>query len=276
MADTNIGKAESIRAPQDIIEKIRSKFQRYTPDVIQDALKNTMGIGNVLGLNDPASAAGGGSNASIAMLAASKEAGQVPGLRQALEYAVQRWPRLSSIGKESQFVEELPGYRGVYDPVSGLTQVALKEKGQPRSVSDILRTVGHELIGHGRQFARGMRDYPMKQTYGRAELKQMPERRRVFLENANKEYRVPYEERASEIDANTRGGQFVESLNKAKMVPLTPTEAYLMERRSGLNRSISDAMKGFPTEIKTRPRSGAGSGPLGLTEAEYNAIRSKR
>lgn len=276
MADLDLGKATSLRAPEGLLEKARAKYQRYTPNAIQEALRNAIGVANVIGLNDPSSV-GGSANASIAMLAKSKEAASVPGLRESLEYAVKRWPRLSGIGKESRFVESLPpGVRGEYDPVTGLAQIALNEGGKKRSVADILRSVGHELIGHGRQVQRGMRDYPIKQTYSGREVLAMPERRRQFLQSVDREASVPYERRASEIDARLRGNQFVDSLNKARMVPQDAMEGFLMQRRSGLQRSIDDMLSTLPTEIKSRPRSGSGSGPLGLTDAEYKALRGQK
>lgn len=67
----NVGAAEGVKAPRDLLEKAQLAYQGSVPDWLQSSLANAQTVGKALGLDQPASAMGGpgSSMAASALLA---------------------------------------------------------------------------------------------------------------------------------------------------------------------------------------------------------------
>lgn len=175
--------------------------------------------------------------ANMGMLAKSARVKEIPELQAALEWAIKKYPRLSKLGKKSEFVDALaakhtqnapPGSfpAGVYDGAEDSAVIALRDRdGNYRNVGEVLNTIGHELLAHARQYARGMRDTPRQRGYSPNEVATMRPDTVKFLQGMMDEQRIPYRLRPSEIEANAIGKLFSKKAIKALMQKPAPQAA---------------------------------------------------
>lgn len=177
-------------------------------------------------LNPNAVSAPGMVPANIGMLAKSPRVKEIPELQAALEWAIKKYPRLSRLGKKSEFVDTIPGARpsrgvtqvGVYDGATDSAQIALKgPDGNYRSLAGVLDTIGHELMAHARQYARGMRNTPRQRMYSPNEVATMRPETVQFLNKLVKERTLPYSLQPAEIEAKSIGKLFSKKAIRALM-----------------------------------------------------------
>jgi hypothetical protein len=177
-------------------------------------------------LNPNAVSAPGMVPANIGMLAKSPRVKEIPELQAALEWAIKRYPRLSKLGKKSEFVDKVSSTSappmsfpaGVYDGSEDAAQIALiGPDGKYRPLPGILNTIAHELFGHARQYARGMRNTPRQRGYSPNEVATMRPDTVKFLQGMMDEQKIPYRLRPSEIEANAIGKLFSKKAIRALM-----------------------------------------------------------
>ena len=161
-----------IGPPRGLLQKARSKYMRYTPNVLQDALANLVTGAELLGFGDPSGAYSGPVNqATINMLIKSGKGS--PQLRRALEFIQKKYPRasenLSDVSRFSDDILKTKRGQSVYGKYNkGTTpfgrsevDIALNDpSGLPISDEHIVGTIGHEMFGHGAQFRKTPGSYP--------------------------------------------------------------------------------------------------------------------
>jgi hypothetical protein len=167
--------------------------------------------------------------ANIGMLAKSTRVKEIPELQAALEWAIKKYPRLSKLGKKSEFVDKLGAKHtqaappnsfsaGVYDGAEDSAVIALKDRyGNYLNVEEVLNTIGHELMAHARQYSRGMRNTPRQRGYSPNEVATMRPDTVKFLQGMMDEQKIPYRLRPSEIEANAIGKLFSKKAIRALM-----------------------------------------------------------
>lgn len=232
----SLGRAESISSAKSQ-GPFWAAMNRLWRDVDPRKQENVQkGVNAVQAFLGPGSVGGpaGTVPANVGMLAKSARVKEIPELQAALEWAIKKYPRLSKLGKKSEFVDSLPGIRprngvlqvGVYDGATDSAQIALKgPDGNYRSLAGVLDTIGHELMAHARQYARGMRNTPRQRLYSPSEVSRMRPETVKFLQEMVKERRLPYLMQPSEIEAKNIGKLFSKKAIKALMQKPAPQAA---------------------------------------------------
>jgi len=117
-----------------------------------------------------------------------------------LQHLIEKFPKKADIVRYSKFVDELkapPGYtvKGEYLPKSDISLHALNDSmGLPISDEGLMRNIGHEIFGHGRQ-----RSQLGKEAY-----------QELQRSNVN----VPYIDRAQEQKARRSGEALIKYFKK--------------------------------------------------------------
>lgn len=231
----SLGRAESISSAksQGPFWAALNRLWRDVEPRTQENYGKAMDVAQAF-LSPSAASAPGVVPANIGMLAKSPRVKEIPELQAALEWAIKKYPRLSKLGKKSEFVDSLPGIRprngvlqvGVYDGATDSAQIALKgSDGNYRSLAGVLDTIGHELMAHARQYARGMRNTPRQRLYSPSEVSRMRPETVKFLQEMVNEQGVPYLMRPSEIEAKNIGKLFSKKAIRALMQKPAPQTA---------------------------------------------------
>lgn len=99
-----LGAAQSIDAPQGLLEKAQAFYTGNTPEVVQQSMSNLLSLGKLFGLGDPGAAYAGGAGAATSALAP----GRVEQVVERVADALPEWAKkLGGLAKPAESVTAL-------------------------------------------------------------------------------------------------------------------------------------------------------------------------
>lgn len=159
---------------------------------------------------------------NIMQLANSAEAAAQPELKKILDFMVKRYPRISKLVGTSKFTKDpvqtwgTTRQYGSYSPsLDASTTSLIRYDRLPtgiepaeRSVTDVMNTIGHEILGHGRDWAK-------------ASKKGMQGRQNFAKEILQEQSTIPYSQQPAEQRAREMGRKIIRALQQRGMLPDT-------------------------------------------------------